>query len=130
MQKISGGLVIAAFAFILLSPIAGVHLHDNGTVHSHSKTAKHNQSDKGIPQNEIPSLLLKLVFSKGLPLEILNALLLLIFAVFAISLHKVIHPQPMKSFSVGSIRDGTFVLPSPPRRIVGQRAPPITPSLA
>lgn len=129
LQKISGGLVVAAFAFIMLSPILGVHVHDNGTVHSHTNTAKHNHSDQSIPQNEIPSLLLKVVFNKGLPLEFLNAFLFLVFALFAVSMHRALHPQVMRSFSVGSIRDGTLILPSPPRRIVGQRAPPTTPSL-
>lgn len=129
LQKISGGLVVFAFLFMFLSPLLGVHVHANGTIHSHSTTTKHNQSDKSIPQNEIPSLLLNLVSNKSLPVEIVKLLWLLVFSLLLFTPGKIIRPEILKSFS-GSIRDGTTKLPSPPCRIVGQRAPPLTPSLA
>lgn len=125
-SKISGELLVAALFFILLSPVLGVHVHNNGIVHSHSQSTSHNHSDKTIPQNEIPSLPLNLVFNKGLPLEVAHSLLIFVLALAVFSSWTIAQPLIVRSVSVGSIRDGTFYLPSPPRRIAGQRAPPIS----
>lgn len=125
-SKISGELLVAALFFVLLSPLLGVHVHDNGIVHSHSRSTSHNHSDKTIPQNEIPSLPLKLVFNKSLPLEVAHSLLFFVLFLAMFSSHAIAQPAVVRSVSVRSIRDGTLFLPSPPRRIAGQRAPPIS----
>jgi len=133
MKKIApivGGLLVATFSFILLSPVIGVHVHNNGTVHSHSKGVTHNHSDKSIPKDEIPATLLKLVLSKSLPLELATIVLLVLSALIATFLVRFVYPPVVESASYSLIRDGTTRLPAPIRFTLGQRAPPITPSLA
>ncbi|HNL02547.1 MAG TPA: hypothetical protein PKJ30_15645, partial [Leptospiraceae bacterium] len=91
-SKISGELLVAALFFVLLSPLLGVHVHDNGIVHSHSRSTSHNHSDKTIPQNEIPSLPLKLVFNKSLPLEVAHSLLFFVLFLAMFSSHAIAQP--------------------------------------
>lgn len=119
MRQVTGTILLAFCGAMVLSPVLDIHVHENGTIHRHSRAVKHNHAGDSIPADELPSTVLKALLKHGVPAaELIIAVLFFWFACTAGVLPVCIRifVQPGMRIRDGPVLPGPFFLrPAPPR---------------